>query len=301
MQFPAFQQYFTHLPDSHRIGLLTLSVTLFWWLENQQGWRMTYPRWPHALTNATFTLTGGLVQLLLGYSLLKALNWTSLHQWGLTRHMPFANQPLVHFLAAFLILDLLEYLYHRLMHRYAYLWRFHAVHHADPSVDVSTVLREHPGETFIRLTFLVLWVFVSGVTFWALMARQFVQIISNVAAHAHYRLPDRLDQVLSWVLITPNAHHVHHHESQPFTDSNYGDVLSIWDRVFGTFRKMNAEAIVFGLDSMPEPAGGATFLRLLGQPFRPAPADEYPDLQVSQTIADTNASLLGPRRPDDPE
>ena len=282
--WPTVIHYFAHIPDSHRIALLTLSITLFWWLENRQGWRMTYPRWPHALTNAAFMLTGGLVQLLLGYSLLNALNWTSLHHWGLAWHLPYANLPLVHFLGAFFILDLLEYLYHVVMHRYSYLWRFHAVHHADPSMDVSTVLREHPVETFIRLTFLLLWVFVSGVTFWALMARQFVQIVSNVAAHAHYRLPDLLDRVLSWVFITPNAHHVHHHESQPFTDSNYGDVLSIWDRLFGTFRRMKAEAIVFGLDSMPEAIQGVTFRQLLVQPFRPTIGNSQPEPSENQAV-----------------
>jgi sterol desaturase/sphingolipid hydroxylase (fatty acid hydroxylase superfamily) len=273
--YPSVTHYFSHLPDSHRIALLTLSVTLFWWLENRQGWRMGYSRWPHALTNAAFMLTGGAVQLLLGYLLLNALNWTNLHHWGLAHQLPFADQPLVHFVASFLILDFLEYIYHVVMHRYRYLWRFHAVHHADPIMDVSTVLREHPGETFIRLTCLLLWVFVSGVTFWALMARQVIQIVSNVAAHAHLRLPDKLDRVLSWVFITPNSHHVHHHQSQPFTDSNYGDVLSIWDRLFGTFREMNADAIVFGLDTMPEPAEGATFGYLLMQPFRPE-IDELP-------------------------
>lgn len=283
----ALTTYFSHVPDSHRVAVLTLSVTLFWWLENRQGWQMNYPRWPHALTNAAFMLTGGLVQLLLGYLLLNALNWTNLHHWGLARHLPYANQPFVHFLASFLILDLLEYVYHLFMHRYTYLWRFHAVHHADPSVDVSTVLREHPGETFIRLTFLLFWVFISGVTFWALMARQFIQIVSNVAAHAHYRLPDRLDRVLSWVFITPNAHHVHHHESQPYTDSNYGDVLSIWDRLFGTFRQMKAEAIVFGLDTMPEPVQGVTFRQLLSQPFQPAPTDEYPETLLPEPLSET--------------
>ena len=273
---PAVMNYFAHVPDSHRIALLTLSIALFWELENGQQWRLNYPRRPHALTNAAFIFTGALVQLLLGYSLLRVLNWTDQHHWGIVPHLPGAGHPLIQFLSAFVLLDLLEYVYHVLMHRYANLWRFHAVHHADPSMDVSTVLREHPGETLIRLSFLLMWVFLTGVTFWALMARQFVQIMANVAAHAHYRLPDNLDRVLGWVLITPNIHHVHHHRSQPFTDSNYGDVLSIWDRLFGTFRRMRAGDVVFGLDSQPEPAKGATFRQLLIQPFQPVTADGQP-------------------------
>ncbi|WP_138994244.1 sterol desaturase family protein [Larkinella sp. C7] len=269
--------YFAHVPDSHRIGLLLLTIGLFWHLENRQSWRLDFRRWRHALTNARFTLVDGLVQLLLGFALLRELDWIEFHNWGLVRQLPFANQPVVHFIAVFVVLDFLEYLYHVVMHRYGYLWRFHAVHHADPHVDVSTVLREHPGETFIRLTFLLVWVFISGSTFWALMARQFIQIVANVAAHANYRLPERLDRILSFVLVTPNVHHVHHHHQLPYTDSNYGDVLSIWDRLFGTFYTLPANELVFGLDTHPEPADGASFQHLLQQPFQDGIPEEELD------------------------
>lgn len=261
-------RYFSHIRDWHRVFLLTGMITLFWILENRQHWRLTVTRWPHALTNATFVLTGAVVQMMFGYWLLRELNWTSHHHWGLLTHLPFTGHPVIYCLLAFLLLDFLEYVYHILMHRYGTLWRFHAVHHADPLMDVSTVLREHPGETFIRLAFLLGWVFISGVTFWALMFRQFIQIIANVAAHAHYRLPDWLDRMLGWLLVTPNSHHVHHHYRQPFTDSNYGDVLSIWDRLFGTFRRLNAEEVIFGLDSLPESRTSVSFWHLLAQPFR---------------------------------
>ena len=271
----SFVHYFSNVPDAHRVLLLTLSVTLFWWLENPRSLFANMRRRKHALTNATFVLLGAIVQLFFGYSLLNTLDWTANHQWGIVRLLPVEQHPLLGFVLSFLLLDLLEYVYHVFMHRYGYLWRFHAVHHADPALDVSTVLREHPGETAIRLTFLLVWAFVSGITFWALMARQFVQIVSNVAAHAHLRLPEQLDRILSRVLVTPNMHHVHHHEKQPYTDSNYGDVLSIWDRLFGTFRRMQASEIVFGLDTVNEPLDGVTFRHLLVQPFRKIPIDEY--------------------------
>ncbi len=267
--------YFSNVPDLHRALLLTVSVTLFWWLENPRSPFTNTRRRQHALTNATFVFFGAIVQLFLGYSLLNTLNWTAHHHWGLVRLLPVDGHPLLGFALSFLLLDLLEYVYHVLMHRYSYLWRFHAVHHADPALDVSTVLREHPGETAIRLAFLLVWVFVSGITFWALMARQFVQIVSNVAAHAHLRLPEQFDQVLSWVLVTPNVHHVHHHRSQPYTDSNYGDVLSIWDRLFGTFRQMKTSEIVFGLDTVNEPLDGVSFGHLLAQPFQGIPDEGH--------------------------
>lgn len=238
---------------------------------------------------------GGIVQLFFGYLLLNTLGWTAHQQWGLIRLLPLNQHPLLIFALSFLLLDLLEYVYHVLMHRYGYLWRFHAVHHADPALDVSTVLREHPGETIIRLTFLLVWVFISGITFWALIARQFIQIVSNVAAHAHLRLPERLDRVLSLVLVTPNMHHVHHHESQPFTDSNYGDVLSIWDRLFGTFRPMQAGQIVFGLDTVNEPIEGVSFGHLLRQPFRETDMPTVPDTALFPESAPAAVSVSATR------
>lgn len=275
--------YFSNVPDLHRVLLLTLSIAFFWWLENPRSLtKAQNQRRQHALTNATFIFAGGIVQLFFGYSLLNTLAWTAEHQWGAVRLFPLEQHPLLSFVLSFLLLDLLEYVYHVLMHRYSYGWRFHAVHHADPALDVSTVLREHPGETVIRLAFLLVWVFISGITFWALMARQFVQIVSNVAAHAHLQLPEPVDHVLSWVLVTPNMHHVHHHQSQPYTDSNYGDVLSIWDRLFGTFRYMKADEIVFGLDTVNEPLNGVSFGHLLTQPFQDTPDESDVDTLISE-------------------
>ena len=81
------------------------------------------------------------------------------------------------------------------------------------------------------------------------------------------RLPDKLDAVVSTVFITPNLHQVHHHYQKPYTDCNYGDVLSIWDRIFGTFRRLPYEKIVFGLDMYMDKKANATYLSLMKMPF----------------------------------
>lgn len=280
--------YFTTMPDSHRIAVLVLSLFSFWLLEQRENWRLTYARRYHALTNAAFVTVSGLVQLVFGILLIKDLNWVADHHWGIAYTIPGMQSPVWHFIIVFLVLDFLEYVYHVFMHRYANLWKFHAIHHADPNVDVSTVLREHPGETAIRLTFLLLFVFISGATFWALMARQFLQIISNVTAHAHLRLPEKWDKALSYVFVTPNFHHVHHHVVQPYTDSNYGDVLTIWDRFFGTFRTLNVHELRFGLDTHPEPDSGATFGYLLQRPF--IDLDEEQPVIACQTAIESEAN-----------
>ena len=99
------------------------------------------------------------------------------------------------------------------------------------------------------------------------LARQFIQVISNVFAHANFRLPEKIDRMIGTVLITPNLHHVHHHYQQTYTDSNYGDVLSIWDHIFGTFRRLEASKVVFGVDTCMDTRENAVFKQLLIIPF----------------------------------
>ena len=144
---------------------------------------------------------------------------------------------------------------------------FHIVHHSDSVVDISTTLREHPGENFIRLSFTLLWVFISGAAFWMLMLRQIIQAFTTLFAHMNYRLPDRIDNVIGRIFITPNLHQLHHHYKQPYTDCNYGDVLSIWDRMFGTFKKVYGEELYFGIDTYMKKEDIGSFSSLMKMPF----------------------------------
>lgn len=154
---------------------------------------------------------------------------------------------------------------------------FHAVHHSDNVVDVSTTLREHPGENIVRLSFTLLWVFITGTAFWMLMLRQIIQAITTLFAHMNYRFSDSTDKFISLLFITPNLHQVHHHYKQPYTDCNYGDVLSIWDRIFGTLKRLPAEQLVFGVDTYMDKTATRNFYSLVKLPFgkyRKIKADE---------------------------
>lgn len=220
------------------------------------------------MKNALFVFTAIPVQLLLGFAFNALFHWNQAHHYGLINWLSVSQSLLAEFIVTFLILDLFEYLYHVLMHRYKILWRFHVVHHSDPVVDVSSTLREHPGETSIRLFFTLIWVAISGAAFWAVMLRQLIQIFSNVLAHSNLRLPEKLDRVVGLVFITPNLHHVHHHDTQPYTDENFGDVLSIWDRMFGTFGRLQKEQVRFGIDTVQGPEHLDRFGKLLVIPFK---------------------------------
>lgn len=251
-------------PDEIRVAVLMISLALLW---NAENLTLHYNKWQHARKNAMFILTAAPVQFVLGMAFTSVFHWNQLHHHGLLSWIPFHGSLLIEFAVTFILLDLFEYFYHVLMHKYKILWRFHLVHHSDEVVDVSSTLREHPGETAIRLMFTLLWVAVSGATFWALMLRQFIQIFSNVLAHSNLRLPPKTDRVLAWIFVTPNLHHVHHHDTQPYTDMNFGDVLSIWDRMFGTFGRLEADQVHFGIDSCTDESELNRFSKLLTLPF----------------------------------
>ena len=238
-----------------------------WNIEAIAGLITNYSKWKHLFLNSTFVFTNMPLQFLLGIVFAKTITWTGIHHFGLLFLLP-RHHPVIYFLVAFLLLDLGEYMYHVLMHKIKRLWMFHVVHHSDLVVDVSTTLREHPGENLIRNSFTLLWVLCSGISFPALLIRQLIQVASNIFSHINYRLPAKVDAVVGLAFITPNLHQTHHHYEQPYTDTNYGDVLSIWDRIFGTFSRLPPDDLRFGVDKFMEKDVNAKYSSLLKLPFR---------------------------------
>ena len=99
------------------------------------------------------------------------------------------------------------------------------------------------------------------------MLYQSLSLVSTQFNHANIRLPRRVDRVLSWVIVSPDMHKVHHHYVLPYTDSNYGNIFSIWDRLLGTYRELDREAIVYGVDTFPDRKENGSVWGLLRQPF----------------------------------
>ena len=261
--------YFNNAPDSHRVLLMLIAVFVFWNLENLMGLGMNYKKWKHAIFNTTFLLTTLPVQVIFNLLSLLAYDWVFIHpQLGLFRLVPYFGHAWVECILTFLVFDFLEYLYHVAMHKSKRLWLFHVVHHSDTVVDISTTFREHPMESVCRMAFLVFNIVLFGASMWALLLRQFVQVFFTAFTHAHYRLPAWLNRIVGLVFITPNLHHVHHHAVQPYTDSNYGDVLNIWDRMFGTYRELEAKDVVFGIDNYIRPGETEQFIFLIKFPFK---------------------------------
>jgi len=263
----SFQQLLTNRGPQLQLLIFAGLFFISWNIENIAGVLFSYKKWSHAFLNAPFIFTNIPGQILMGIAFAKTINWTSVHQFGFLHTAYFNHSVVLQFLVGFIFLDLGEYIYHVIMHKVKRLWMFHLVHHSDNVVDVSTTLREHPGENLIRLSFTLLWVFFSGTAFWILMLRQIIQVLSNLFAHMNYRLPENIDNAVGLIFITPNIHQVHHHYKQPYTDCNYGDVLSIWDRVFGTFTKLPAEKLIFGVDTYMKKEDNGYFKSLVTIPF----------------------------------
>jgi sterol desaturase/sphingolipid hydroxylase (fatty acid hydroxylase superfamily) len=135
-----------------------------------------------------------------------------------------------------LVLDAVSYAWHRANHRVPVLWRFHQVHHADASFHVTTGLRFHPGELLLALpvrlaVILLLGVPPSGVLFFELVFG-----VANLVEHANLELPRRPELWLRRVLVTPSLHRAHHVADLRELNTNFGTILSIWDRLAGSFR-----------------------------------------------------------------
>lgn len=256
--------------DSVQIILYIIVITGLWLAEKvvAAGASSAKDKWQHNRVNLLFITTALPIQLLLTTFVLIILSWTNLHHWGLINYIPFHHNKWVYYISLFMLLDLGEYAYHLMMHKTDHLWRFHLVHHSDMHVDVSTTVREHPCETAIRTCFLMLWVFICGPVVGVLVLRQTFQSVFNIMAHTEFRLPKTLNKIVGYVFITPNLHHVHHHHALPYTDKNYGDVLSIWDRVFGTLAELDEKDTVFGIDTHMNPETTGRFTSILKIPFQ---------------------------------
>jgi sterol desaturase/sphingolipid hydroxylase (fatty acid hydroxylase superfamily) len=160
------------------------------------------------------------------------------------------------------------------------MWRFHRVHHSDTFVDVTTTFRTHPVETVWRFVFAIVPVWILGIPAQAVLIQRLLQATNGVIEHANIRLPATIDRVVSLVWVTPNVHKIHHSRVVAETNSNYANVLTLYDRLLGTYTPVErAESVVYGLDDVDRRAG-ASLPALLSMPFQRSGAPEVPDTKV---------------------
>lgn len=261
-------QYFETIPSLHRSIILVGGITLFWLIEGLVPTRsLSYKKWRHALPNFFFTATSVLVNFFLAFLLLNTADWTQANGFGILHivALPFW----LYVVLGVLLLDFIgAYLAHLVEHKVKPLWMVHLVHHSDHHVDTTTANRHHPLESLVRFSFTLLAVFILGAPIGVVMLYQSLSVVLSQFNHANINLPVKLDQWLSYVLVTPHMHKVHHHYVLPYTDSNYGNIFSIWDRLFGTYMHLDAARIVYGVDVFPNEEENSRVGSLLKQPFQ---------------------------------
>lgn len=180
-----------------------------------------------------------------------------------------ALDPVIEAIAIILVIDLWMYAWHRLNHETAFLWRFHSVHHSDAALDVTTSWRFHYMEILfselLRLPiFMLLGAGIEHLLLYSLLMTPVIEF-----HHSNISIPPAMDRLARLVVPTPMMHRLHHSRLRSEHDSNYGSMLSLWDRLFGSFlMKESLDGLRIGLDNESDP-GKQRLFPLLQRPFRP--------------------------------
>lgn len=176
---------------------------------------------------------------------------------------------------AMVALDLGIWAQHVLFHKVPWLWRLHRVHHADTHFDVTTGVRFHPIEIMASMAIKMALVAALGAPVLAVLLFELALSAGALFTHANLSLPARLDRALRRVIVTPDMHRIHHSVRHQETDSNFGFNLSVWDRLFGTYRAAPQDGqtgMTIGIGQFRD-AREAWLDRLLTQPFRGSATD----------------------------
>lgn len=242
-----------------------------------EGLRPAYPavaarfrRWP---TNFAMTPLSIVVPPIVPLSGIAAARWAEVNGVGVLNLVPHGLATGI--IVTLLLRSLAAYITHLFMHTIPALWRLHRVHHSDTMLDVSTTIRFHPLEFVPGLAVQLPMILAGGLSPWVLMAYELLDVAMNVMTHANVRWPDLLESAVQLLFATPAVHRIHHSALQLETDSNYGAVFTLWDRVFGTFRKPSLArlgCIVVGLNEIRGPRVSSLAYQLLS-PW----ADRYED------------------------
>jgi len=265
--------YFENISSLHRSIILIGGITFFWSIEAIIPlFNFNYKKFRHAIPNFFFTFTTVLVNFSLAFVLLKVSDLVVENNFGLLNY--YDSLPLsMYIIIGILLLDLIgAYLPHYVQHKVKFLWKIHLVHHSDHKVDTTTANRHHPFESVVRYLFTLLGVALLGANMGLVFLYQSVSVILSQFNHANININPSFDKYLSFFIVTPNMHKVHHHYVMPYTDSNYGNIFSFWDRLFGTFKTLNPSKIIYGVDTFFNEEENGSIKNLLYRPFEKSKA-----------------------------
>ena len=259
-----------------RIGIFVALVALLglaeWCWPQHRSDPCRLRRWPINL--GLGALNALCVRVLLPWLAVDAAIWASAHEVGVLHSLQLPMWLTV--TISVIALDLVVYWQHRIMHAVGWLWRLHRVHHTDLALDVSSGVRFHPLEILLSMLIKIVAVITLGPPAVAVLGFEILLSSFALFTHANLRLPERLDTVLRWLIVTPDMHRIHHSVLRTEHDSNYGFHVSWWDRIFGSYKV--------------EPAGGRRDMRIGLTQFRSERDQQFLSLLVQPTRLESATS-----------
>lgn len=207
--------------------------------------------------------------LLMPILAIEAAFYAQNHQLGVLNQFP-AMPDLFKLIVAVILLDLAIYLQHLVFHRVPVLWRLHRMHHSDQDIDVTTGSRFHPIEIILSMWIKIGLIIALGASPLAILVFEIILNASAMFNHSNAYLPLKLDHWLRKVVVTPDMHRVHHSVISKETHSNFGFFLSVWDRLFSTYRaqpELGHDKVKIGIPAF-QTVQEQRIDKMLSQPFR---------------------------------
>lgn len=243
-----FLSFFEALSNLQKISWVIICMTFFWLIEGAfPAVVLGYKKWRHAKVNLVLLGSTILINAIFGIITAGVFVWVGSHSFGLLNWVIWPTW--VELIVGIMLLDFVaQFGVHYILHKFGPLWRFHMVHHSDTHLDVTSGTRHHPGDYVFRELFSLLAVVIGGLPFAFYLVYRIITVLFTYWTHANFELPNGVDKILSYLIVTPRMHKFHHHYQRPWTDSNFGNILSIWDRMFGTLVFGDSRDIQYGLD-----------------------------------------------------
>jgi len=244
-----FFEQFSHI---QKFLVILVCLTVFWRLEHDIPlFRFKYRKWSHAWTNFVFLGCAMGVNVLFAFATVGIFSWIAAHRFGLLYLIELPRW--IDLIVAVMLFDFIsQYVAHFLLHKVELLWRLHVVHHGDTYVDVTTGTRHHPADYIVRELFALAAMLFIGAQPSHYLAYRVASIIFTYFTHANILIPEQIDRAFHYIFVTPKMHKFHHHFERPWTDRNYGNIFSFWDRFFGTLVYGNVEQVQYGLDILDD-------------------------------------------------
>lgn len=252
------------------MALLVVGFFVFYILESFLHCQPLPPyRHRHALINLVVAAFNLSTLALCGIGIAAVSNWAAANNFGILNTFKSDDVvvSLLLFLAVLIVYDLVNYWIHRSQHMFSRLWPLHRIHHADPYLDVTSSFRFHPIESIYRAAIQSVVVISLGMSLAQISAYLLCVVAILLFSHTNILLPRTLDRAIGWFVVTPDLHRVHHSVERLWHDSNYGIILSVWDRLFKSFSDPDkAGQINIGLLDYPS-ASTLSVSEILKDPF----------------------------------